>query len=378
MIKPIPHRLYLTRPLSCSNSLPSKASERSLKTLHKPAQPILATLYPRTRRTSRHLLRHAYRNRSFHTLTAMSSSSGTFHPLASSAFTTSGSSGLYDRARPSYPPETLNHVFNALHQSYQSRPDKDSGNGLNIVELGAGTGIFTRVLLSPPAGVDTQNVSINKLLAVEPSVGMRQGFRDATEKIGIKVGDKGVEGEELVQAIDGTFDNIPVQDGWADAVIIAQAFHWSHPHYSTTLVSLARALRPGAPLILVWNLEDRRSPLHPWVPRIRDIYEAHEKGTPQYRHGWWKAIFDLPEYKGNFKENYDYLEVKRVLPTTEDQVVDRVVSKSYITALVEEDKKAVEDGVRDILKTETKVWIDESSGVFEYPYATDSYIIWRL
>ncbi|KAF3927807.1 hypothetical protein ABW20_dc0101565 [Dactylellina cionopaga] len=313
----------------------------------------------------------------------MSSEAGnTFHPLASSAFTTSGSSGLYDRARPSYPPEALSQIFTAFHDSLRSKqPNTSSENaakGINVVELGAGTGIFTRLLVSPPPDVDTKDVNLAKLVAVEPSSGMREGFREGMEKLGVSVAEKGVDGEEVVQVVDGTFDNIPVNDGWADAVVIAQAFHWSHGHYESTLRSLARVLKPQAPLILIWNLEDRSLPnLHPWVAHIRDIYEAHEKGTPQYRLGWWKAIFELPEFKDNFNADYQYAEVKRVLPTTLQGVVDRVVSKSYITALDETEGKKVEDGVRGVLKNEKKVWVDEENGVFEYPYATDLYIIRR-
>ncbi|EPS45546.1 hypothetical protein H072_487 [Dactylellina haptotyla CBS 200.50] len=307
---------------------------------------------------------------------ASTNAGSTFHPLASSAFTTSGGSGLYDRARPSYPSEALNLIFAALKRSTESNTAVP--NRLNVLELGAGTGIFSRLLVSPPDGVDTQSTEISKLVAVEPASGMRAGFKSGMAGIGAPTGETGPNGDEKVQVIDGTFDNIPVPDGWADAVVIAQAFHWSHGHYESTLRSLARVLRPQAPLILLWNLEDRLLPdIHPWVPKIRDIYEAHEKETPQYRLMWWKAIFDLQEFKEGFDPDYQYSEVKRVLPTTVQGVVDRVVSKSYITDLGDEDRANVENGVKDVLKNEKKKWIDEANGVFEYPYATDLYVIWR-
>ncbi|KAK6355539.1 hypothetical protein TWF696_004638 [Orbilia brochopaga] len=306
-----------------------------------------------------------------------SSTDNTVHPLASSAFTVSGSSGLYDRARPSYPPAALTRIFDALHAYYDTRSGPSGGCGLNIVEVGAGTGIFSRVLLRPPAGVTTHDVTVAKLVAVEPSSGMRDSFREGMQRIGVPVGSNGPSGVEVAQVVDGTFDRIPVIDGWADAVVIAQAFHWSHGHYGAAMREIARVLRRGAPLILVWNLEDRSLPAHPWVPHVRDAYEAHEQGTPQYRLGLWKAIFEMDEFRENFGRDYEYVEVKWTLPTSADGVVERVMSKSYITALGETDRAAVERRVRDVLTREEKVWVDEKDGMFEYPYATDLYVIWR-
>ncbi|KAK6518719.1 hypothetical protein TWF506_005857 [Arthrobotrys conoides] len=302
------------------------------------------------------------------------SSSTSVHPVAD-AFSTSGSSGLYDKARPSYPPESLSKIFTALHKSIEN--NKKDGSGINIVELGAGTGIFTRLLISPPE-TTLEIPQINKIVAVEPGSGMREGFISALTKKNIPVGTTGVTGEEKVQILHGTFDSIPVEDGWADGIVIAQAFHWSHGHYENALKEIGRVLKPGAPLVLIWNLEDRTIPdFHPWVAEIRDIYEQYEKGTPQYRLGWWKAIFDLPEYKELYEQEYEKYETKRLLSATVDGVVQRILSKSYITALSDEEKVQVEKNVREALEKERKEWDDEGKGVFKYPYATDLYIIWR-
>ncbi|KAK6503813.1 hypothetical protein TWF481_008819 [Arthrobotrys musiformis] len=301
------------------------------------------------------------------------STSTSVHPVAD-AFSTSGSSGLYEKARPSYPPESLSKIFTAFHKSAGNGNDRA---GINIVELGAGTGIFTRLLISPPE-TTPQLPQINKIVAVEPGPGMREGFISALTSKNIPVGTAGTSGAEKVQILHGAFDSIPVEDGWADGVVIAQAFHWAHGHYANALKEIARVLKPGAPLVLIWNLEDRRIPdFHPWVAKIRDIYEQYEKGTPQYRLGWWKVIFELPEYKELYEEKYEEYETVRTLSATVDAVVERILSKSYITALDEEEKVKVEKSVREILETERKQWDDEGKGVFKYPYATDVYVIWR-
>ncbi|KAG6866956.1 hypothetical protein C0991_003872 [Blastosporella zonata] len=78
-------------------------------------------------------------------------------------------------------------------------------SGVNIVEIGAGTGIFTRALLAHPQW----STDIKQIKAVEPSAGMREVFRKTVT-------------DERVTIRDGTFDNTSVEDHWADVVIIAQ------------------------------------------------------------------------------------------------------------------------------------------------------------
>ncbi|EWC46050.1 hypothetical protein DRE_04624 [Drechslerella stenobrocha 248] len=306
-------------------------------------------------------------------------STDTVHPIAS-AFTTSGASGLYDRARPSYPATALTRIFAALRTSLDAR-SSSATTGANIIELGAGSGILSRLLIHPPSTVDTHKISISTLLAVEPSSGMRASFHQGFQSLDTPVGETGVTDSETVQVLPGTFADIPAPDNWADAIIIAQAFHWSHGHYDAAIREFARVLRPNAPLILLWNLEDRTLPAHSWVGPIRDVYEAFEAGSPQYRLGLWRAAFELPEFIDTFARGREYTEVKWTMPTTVEEVVQRVKSKSYITALGEAERRTVEEKVRAAVGASVEekgvVWIDEAGGVFEYPYATDLYVFWR-
>ncbi|KAH8914186.1 S-adenosyl-L-methionine-dependent methyltransferase [Atractiella rhizophila] len=282
------------------------------------------------------------------------------HPLARSAFSKSGSSGLYDRARPSYPSQSLALIASRLPASAR------------VVELGSGTGIFTRAFLS------SHGSSIGKWLAVEPAEGMREGFVTAYEK-------SELAGKVDCECVDGEFGKIPVNDKWADLVVIAQAFHWIGKDGSSAMAEIARVLKPGAQLALIWNLEDRDGP-EKWVGKMRDAYEAHEVGTPQYRLGWWKHVFDLPEYKENFKPLKSNAAGEalpdvqhRKLETNKDGVVDRVLSKSYITDLTEEKREEVRKRVLEIVEEgDGLVWIDKEQGIFEYPYATDTWIFDRV
>ena len=59
-----------------------------------------------------------------------------------------------------------------------------------------------------------------------------------------------------VEALAGTAEAIPLPDASADAVLVAQAFHWFDAGAACT--EIARVLRPGGVLGLVWNLRDGR------------------------------------------------------------------------------------------------------------------------
>ncbi|KAF8892550.1 S-adenosyl-L-methionine-dependent methyltransferase [Infundibulicybe gibba] len=258
------------------------------------------------------------------------------HQVAQTGFG-SGTNELYDRARPSYQP----FVFSYLAESVK-KPS------LNVVEIGAGTGIFTRALLAHPDWTTT----VRELKAIEPSAGMRRVFSET-------VTDKRVSVQE------GTFDTTDVETGWADLIFIAQAFHWC-PDYNLASAEFARILKPDGALVCVWNLEDRNR--SPWVADLRTRIEQHEKGTPQFRLGLWRQVFDTPFYQQFFQLPEEKV-WPYVLHATVENVVERVCSKSYISILSDDEKAQVKEDVLAICRRrEDKVWINESEGVFEYPY----------
>ncbi|EMD38390.1 hypothetical protein CERSUDRAFT_82644 [Gelatoporia subvermispora B] len=261
------------------------------------------------------------------------------HHIAQKGFGV-GTNDLYDRARPSYQAPVLSHVRNAI----QSSPP------YNVVEIGAGTGIFTRALLAHPEW----STAIKELHAVEPSEGMREVF------------DRTVA-DERVSVAEGTFDSTGVPDGWADLVVIAQAFHWC-PDYDKASAEFARILKPNGFVAFVWNLDDRDAAS--WVAQLRDLWEEHEGGSPQFRLGLWRATFSTPSYTASFEPPEENL-WRYELPANRNIVVDRACSKSFIAILEPEKKQQVVEGIHKILdKGEDLKWIDKENGVFEYPYTT--------
>lgn len=171
--------------------------------------------------------------------------------------------------------------------------------------------------------------------------------------------------DHRVTVFEGTFEDTGLPDGWGDLVIIAQAFHWCND-YERACAELSRILKPFSPVFFIWNLEDRERAR--WVAQVRNRIELHEAGTPQFRLGLWRKAFDTSSFCLSF-----HLPVEKIwqfnLPATDDIVVDRATSKSYISVLPDDERAAVREDVRMIVeKGEEKVWIDEDEGVFEYPY----------
>ncbi|KAF8636552.1 hypothetical protein AX17_003364 [Amanita inopinata Kibby_2008] len=244
------------------------------------------------------------------------------HP---SPHTYPSSTSDFTRARPSYLSDAIVYIRNAI----RSNPP------FNIAEIGSGTGIFTRALLACP----DWSSSIHELRAIEPSQGMRAAFSKTVT-------------DERVSVCDGTFDCTGIHTGWADVVIIAQAYHWC-PDYDKALVEFARILKPDGCVAFIWNLEDRDHAQ--WVAQLRDRIEIHEAGTPQFRLMRWRQTFEMCSYWNYFEQPVERI-WSTAFPATLDIAVDRACSKSYIAVLSDEEKEKSRKNVSKVSTIEdTKV-----------------------
>lgn len=59
-----------------------------------------------------------------------------------------------------------------------------------------------------------------------------------------------------ISAMLGTAEQIPLPADSVDAVLVAQAWHWFDPERA--VAEVARVLRPGGRLGLLWNIRDER------------------------------------------------------------------------------------------------------------------------
>ncbi len=100
-------------------------------------------------------------------------------------------------------------------------PDRVS----TVVDLGAGTGAMTRLLVARAASV----------IAVEPDDRMRAEL---------------VANVPEARVVSGRGESMPLPDGTADAVVASASWHWMDP--IPTLHEVARVLTPGGVLGAVW------------------------------------------------------------------------------------------------------------------------------
>ena len=222
----------------------------------------------------------------------------------------------YERGRPDYPPEAIAHLQRAL----------DLRSGRTVIDLAAGSGKLTRQLASLGCEV----------IAVEPVDEMRAAIG------------KGI------RALDGTAEAIPLGDSSADAVTVAQAFHWFDG--PKALAEIARVLRPGGALALVWNRRPvERSPLH---AAISEIIAPYRGDAPAHASGAWREAFansELSEWTHEFAQRLDA-----------DGLADRVGSTSFVAALEDDERERVLGQVRALA----------GDGPVDVPYVCEVHV-WR-
>ena len=114
-----------------------------------------------------------------------------------------------------------------------------------------------------------------------------------------------------------------------------------------------------------------------WVAQLRDVYEPYEGGSPQFRLGLWRQVFDAPSYSRFFQPPEETV-VPHLITATAESVVERVCTKSYIAIQSDEERAKILNSVSSIVeKGDGKVWVDKEKGIFEYPYTTTVVVLRR-
>ena len=223
----------------------------------------------------------------------------------------------YEIGRPGYPAAAL--------EPLRLSP------GMVVVDLAAGTGKLTRALEARGATV----------IAVEPVAQMRETLPGS------------------VRVLDGTAEEIPLDDASADLVTVAQAFHWFDG--DAALAEIHRVLRPAGRLALVWNRRVEEAPIN---AAIEAIVEPHRAGTPTHRDDEWRGAFDRTELFGPLEEHA--FPSEQVLD--EDGLAARICSISFIACLPELERVRVLVRARELV----------ADGPVTVPYRTEVQVCERL
>jgi SAM-dependent methyltransferase len=247
------------------------------------------------------------------------------HQIAAAGF--QAGSGAYERGRPGYPVEAVEFLIDSLGIC----------TGSTVVELGAGTGKFTRMLLS---------LTKARIIAIEPVENMRRRMEDLLPAITV---------------MDGVAEAIPVGEATADVVLSAQAFHWFDGRRALT--EITRVLKPGGGLGLVWNARDESTE---WVACMTEIIDRHGAGVPQYKSMEWKLAFDqCPCFAPLAKRSFRHVQTGDL-----QMLLDRVASISFIAALPPSDRQAVLAEVTQLVRTHPQT---RALPQITLPYRTDVY-----
>jgi SAM-dependent methyltransferase len=247
------------------------------------------------------------------------------HDVAAAGFNDPGD---YEAARPSYPPDAVEWFVDHLRIA----------PGRRVADVAAGTGKLTRLLA--PSGA--------ALFGVEPVPGMRETLRRLLPELPL---------------VAGTAEAMPFRAATFDAITVAQAWHWFDHERATA--EMARVLKPGGRLGLVWNARDRSEP---WVDEVWSIMDRVEKRAPWRDHENWRdsATKEMPGFGGSLHA----AEFRHVQAITPGGVVQRVASVSHVAVLPEAEREAVLDEVRHLLATHPAV---RGRATVEIPYRVDCF-----
>ncbi|QPK80153.1 class I SAM-dependent methyltransferase [Corynebacterium lizhenjunii] len=154
----------------------------------------------------------------------------------------------YDDIRPGYPLEVADLLRGAQR----------------VVDIGAGTGKFTRTVHAP------------QVLALDPSQQMCRQLRESVD----------------APVWQATAEATGLADNSVDAATCAQAWHWVDVEAACT--ELDRIIRPGGHVLLVWNTIDVEAA--PWVLRLSRIMhsgDVHARGFVPRIAGPWRGHREL-------------------------------------------------------------------------------------
>ncbi len=227
----------------------------------------------------------------------------TVHPAAAAGFT--AGAVAYAEGRPEYPAE----IEAWLHE------DLGLSAGKTAMDLGAGTGKFSRSLLATGAAV----------IAVEPVQAMLEQLRQRYPRM---------------DAMNGSAEAIPLADASVDAVVCAQSFHWFATREA--LREIHRVLKPGGSLGLVWNVRDESVP---WVARLSRLMAPFEGDVPRFQSYEWRRVFPAEGFGPLSEKCFE----NRHTGSPERVIIDRILSVSFMAALPRDQQEQVRAQMWEII-----------------------------
>lgn len=220
----------------------------------------------------------------------------------------------YQQGRATYPDEAVRWLVRASSR---------------IVDLGAGTGKLTVALLAIAPEV----------VALEPQHRMVVELRRAAPG---------------TAAVCSLAEAMPMQSGWAEAVVVAQAFHWFDQERAVP--EIRRLLSPGGSLGLIWNVRDESVG---WVAELARIAGADNSS---------RTRADLARLSGF--EPFERRTWRMAQTLDRETLLAHVRSRSNVATLGSSERERVLTEVAGLCETHRDLAGRET---FELPYETQAF-----
>jgi len=214
-----------------------------------------------------------------------------------------------------------------------------------------------RACLAPVRDVERVPVraALGRVLAedIVPAIDVPGHDNTAMDGYAVRFADLGAD----VTVLEGSAEAIPVADGAADVVTCAQAFHWFDP--AVALHEMARVLRPGGRIALVWNTRDDAQA---WVAELTGTVI----GRSEFRAGGVNATSDRVDESGLFGP-VDRASFAHVQLLGREDLVELVRSRSQCAVLPEDQRTPVLERVESLFDMHAR------DGVLAMPYVTECF-----
>ena len=193
----------------------------------------------------------------------------------------------YSKYRPGYSVSALNSILSLVEK-----------NEIDFVDVGAGTGIWTRIVASNP--------KVKSVIAVEPSDQMRE---------------QGIAGNGKLNIAwkSGSGENTTLENNSCDLLSMASSFHWVD--FEKGIKEFSRVLRPGGRFVALWNprylkdnpvlveIEEKISQLCPNIKRV-------SSGSSEFVNKLTDRLNSCEEF-----EDLVYIEAKHSVNLTHEQYI---------------------------------------------------------
>lgn len=312
--------------------------------------------------------------------------------LARRASSFGGQAAAYARERPDYPDDA---VLWALEPVSGRVP-------LRVLDLGAGTGKLTEVLLRHTSELaeGAETIADTGTAGTVRGAGSTRGTRGTgtagaagiTGIAGIGGGAETAETPEAVrsvqgtrargtrsaviteviavepdpamldqlrrrlpgaQALTGSAERIPLPDGSVDAILVGQALHWFD--LDRALPEMARVLTPGGVLAGIWNLDDDQIP---WVRGLKKVARSTVSFTN------WRSE-EIP-LRGPWFQRVEQARFPHVQRRTAETMAATIATHSHVLTLPNSERAELLARVVDYLRSTPET----AHGEFELPIIT--------